>query len=140
MSSNEKLKRIAKYNDIYVQLSPFYAPVDIFLYKYGYNLLLSHIKTSPTETKKFLSHHHLTPLHRVLKYKDNKSSYTYTLSNLNVYDYICMKKQKYIDICKSRSLTLYEKNRLNHYTIMEDSIFPWVTRLIKNTRSYAHYL
>ena len=139
MNSDEKSKRIATYNGISIQLSPIYAPVDIFLYKDGYNLLLSYIKTSPTATKKFLSHHHLTPLHRVLKYKDAKGR-LHTLSNSSVYDYICMKKQKYIDICKSRSLTLYEKNRLNHYTIMEDSIFPWVTRLIKNTRSYAHYL
>ena len=129
MNSNERLKSIATYNGNPIQLSPSYAPVDIFLYEDGYYNLLSYIKTSSTGTKKFLSHHHLTPLHKVLKYKDNKGR-SHTLSNLCVYEYLCEKKEKYIDICKTRSLTLYEKNRLNHYTIMKNNLFPWITRLM----------
>lgn len=104
------------------------APIDLYLYKRGYEILLYSIKTSFDNTIIFLKSHHLTPLHKVLKYKDKKNI-IFILSELNVYDYVKEKKEKYE---KKKILTFYEKNRLNHYKYMEKRLLNIITKFYLN--------
>ena len=131
-TKDELKKRVGNYNGKNIQLSLSYAPIDMYLYKDGYKTLLHHIKTSPVNLKKFLAHHHITPLHKVLKYK-NKNGKEYILSDLSIYEYINQKLCKYINLSRHRSLTFYEKSRYKYYIILEDRVFPWIPRLIKNS-------
>jgi hypothetical protein len=110
-------ERIVSFNGKNIKLYNV-APIDLYLYKRGYDILLHSIKTSCNNTIKFLKNHHLTPLHKVLKYKD-KNNIIFILSELNVYDYVKEKKEKYE---KKKILTFYEKNRLNHYKYMEKKL------------------
>jgi hypothetical protein len=110
------------------------APLDLYLYKDGYINLIKYIKTSPHKTIIFLSSHHLTPFHHVLKYKNDKG-YIFILSRDNIYDFVKSKKEKYKSICITRNLTLYERERFIHYIIMKNKLDKFINRILcKNNK------
>lgn len=129
-SDDEKKRRVGLYCGKYYQLPLSVGPVDLYLYEDGFKKLKKYIKTSTPKVLKFLKSHHMTPIHRILKYETKKTKEKIVFSDKSVYAYVSYKAAQYNALNRQRKLLPHERARYNHYSGMSFALFEWCRELL----------
>ena len=122
--------RVGLYCKKYYQLPLSVGPVDLYLYEDGFRKLKKYIKTSTPKVLEFLGSHHITPIHRVLKYETKKTKEKIVFSDKSVYAYVSYKAAQYGALNRQRKLLPHERARYDHYSGMSLALFHWCHELL----------